>query len=133
MTRFSCAGIAMALSGLAVLSPVAVLAADQPASAKAITLYAAASRDAPQSYRVLGAVRGQVCRKPSETAPTDAEAIASLKASAGALGADSIIGVDFYRRAPGPATKGQFQQACWQSISVSGTAVMTGQVREATN
>jgi uncharacterized protein YbjQ (UPF0145 family) len=123
----------MALSGLAILNPIAARAGDQSASGSTIALYAAASRDAPQAYRVVGTVRGQVCRKSSETAPTDAEAIASLKASAGALGADSVVDVDFDRRAPGPASKGQFQQPCWQSVTVSGLAVITRQVREATN
>jgi hypothetical protein len=79
---------------------------------------AGASGPPPAVKTVLGTVSGQLCRKPWDTAATDAEALAPLEAKARALGANGLVDVRFDRQ------RTDLKSKCWQRVSVTGSAVV---------
>jgi hypothetical protein len=79
---------------------------------------AGASGPPPAVKTVLGTVSGQLCRRPWDTAATDAQALAPLEAKARALGADGLVDVRFDRH------RTDLKSTCWQRVSVTGSAVV---------
>ena len=115
MKFLSPAALAAAFAGLSAFSPIAAVAGE-PAP---IAVYTPGAPAQPADLKVLGAVHGQICRKPWELPPTQAEAIAVIKDKARSLGADTLIDVRFDQHRP------EIKSACWQRIAVAGSAAVT--------
>jgi hypothetical protein len=111
---------ALAVATFAASSPLVAQGAAAPGEPQVtfVVFPAGASGPAPAVKTVLGTVSDQLCRKPWDTAATDAEALAPLEAKARALGANGLVGVRFDRRRTDPKSK------CWQRVSVTGSAVV---------
>jgi uncharacterized protein YbjQ (UPF0145 family) len=112
----------MAVSGLAMIGPVAAHADEQ--SGAAAPVFVSNTREAPQGFRTVASVEGQACAKSGQPSPTDADAVEALRANARQMGAEGVINVKFYRRQPGPAPRASLVAQCWQMTQATGTAVM---------
>ena len=111
---------ALAVATFAASSPLMAQGAAGPGTPMVtfVVYPADASGPPPAVKSVLGTVSDQVCRKPWDTAATDAEALAPLEAKARALGANGLVGVRFDRQRTSP------RSACWQRVSLTGSAVV---------
>ncbi|HEY2658594.1 MAG TPA: heavy metal-binding domain-containing protein [Caulobacteraceae bacterium] len=115
-----------ALSVIVIATPVASLAASQSAPPDApIAIYTAAQSTAGLNYKALGPVNEEICRKPWELAPTQADALAALTAKARSMGANGLIAVRFDQR------RVEIKSACWQRMAVVGTAVIASSTQAA--
>lgn len=115
------ARVAVTLATFAASSPLMAQGAAAVPGAPPATLVVYSAGDSgpsPAVKTVLGRVSDQMCRRPWDTAATDAEALAPLKAKARALGANGLVDVRFDRRRAG------LKSACWQRVSVTGSAVV---------
>ncbi|HLZ85476.1 MAG TPA: heavy metal-binding domain-containing protein [Caulobacteraceae bacterium] len=111
---------ALALATTVAASPLFAQGAAAPGEPRVtfVVFPAGASGPPPAVKSVLGTVSEQVCRRPWDTAATDAEALAPLEAKARALGANGLVDVRFDRHRASP------KSACWQRLSVTGSAVV---------
>ena len=120
MTIKMMARAALATAAFAASSPL--MAQGSAASGEPMMTFvvfpAGASGPPPAVKTVLGTVSGQLCRKPWDTAATDAEALAPLEAKARALGANGLVDVRFDRQ------RTDLKSKCWQRVSVTGSAVV---------
>ena len=109
-----------ALSVIATAMPVAASAGGQAAVSNAqIAIYTAARPASGLDYKALGPVSEQICRKPWELPPTQADVLDALKAKARSMGANGVIAVKFDQR------RVAIKTACWQRMAVAGTAVVS--------
>ena len=111
---------ALAVATFAASSPLMARGAPAPAEPRVtfVVFPAGAAGPPPAVKTVLGTVRGQLCRRPWDTAATDAEALAPLEAKARALGANGLVDVRFDRQ------RTDLKSKCWQRVSVTGSAVV---------
>jgi hypothetical protein len=118
MKPVSNATIALALSSLLAFAPTVCSAAEASESgAGSIAVFVASDPAAPTSFKSLGGIYEQVCRKPGQAPLTEADVLAPLRARARARGADAIIKVRF------DDSPRAGRVPCWQRMAVSGTAV----------
>ncbi len=113
----------MAGSVLAVLVAAAPLASHASSGAGAsnetFAVFTADSSGSPPAAKtVIGAISDHLCRRPWDTAASDAEALAPLEARARALGANGLVDVKFDRH------RTDLKSKCWQKVTVTGTAVV---------
>jgi hypothetical protein len=115
------ARMGLALAAFVATSPLmtqGAMAQDNP-QAPIPVFWADTSRSPPPRVRtVLGPVSDHLCRRPWDTAATDAEALAPIEAKARELGANALINVRFDRR------RADLKSRCWQSVSVTASAVL---------
>jgi hypothetical protein len=117
----SCNVALAAVSAFVLITPMAAFAADSSAKRGVEVAVYADGRSAPAAgYKTLGRVSEQICRKPWEMAPTQADVLDALKAKASAMGANGLVAVRFddHRLA--------VKTPCWQRMAVSGDAIVTG-------
>ena len=117
--KFPTAAI-MAVSAIAVAVPIAAAAAagNGSASSDQVAIYTAAQPIAGANYKAIGPVSEQICRKPWELPPTQADVLDVLKAKARSMGANGVIAVRFDQR------RLEIKGACWQRMAVAGTAIV---------
>jgi hypothetical protein len=111
---------ALALATLVATSSLTAQSAAAPGEpTMTFVVFPAGASGAPPAVKsVLGTVRDQMCRRPWDTAATDAEALAPLEGKARALGANGLVNVRFDRH------RTNLKSKCWQSVSVTGSAVV---------
>ena len=118
MKPVSVAAIALALSSLVALAPNTSSAgeASEPGAAP-VAIFVASDPAAPATFKSLGVIYEQVCRKPGQAPLTEADVLVPLRARARARGADAVVKVQF----DGSPRAGRVP--CWQRMAASGTAV----------
>lgn len=118
--RLNCSTAALiAATTIAASLPFAVSAVWAAAPDAQVAIYTADQQPAALRYKAIGQVSEQVCRKPWELRPTQAEALDALKAKARSMGANAVIGVRFDDR------RLEIKSPCWQRMAAAGVAVVS--------
>ncbi len=107
------------MSAIATAAPINASAGSPSAPGGEVAIYTAAQPIPSANFKAVGPVSEQICRKPWELPPTQADVLDVLKAKARSMGANGVIAVRFDQR------RLEIKGDCWQRMAVAGTAVIT--------